>query len=130
MTVQELLDYLTKAVQEDKLFSLAEIVIGVKRGKCTTDYVPLTSIGIRCEANSNLAKLAITCNIVKENEYQIATELGPTNNSKCPQCGNSFQNGKINGILLRCASCKLVFERNQHDGNYEDWFRSKTERIV
>lgn len=48
---------------------------------------------------------------IGDNDYPVATELGPTGDSKCPECGNSLQNTDTENSfgLRRCASCKTVF---------------------
>lgn len=44
-------------------------------------------------------------------DYKTATKLGPSGESRCPDCGNSFQNESPadRPDLLRCASCKACF---------------------
>ncbi len=44
--------------------------------------------------------------------YPKATELGPTEHSRCPHCNNSFDNAHPDwspSVLRRCANCKELF---------------------
>lgn len=69
-------------------------------------------------------------------KYTKSTQLGPGNQSKCPSCGNSSQNGIPEGktdnsffplsYLRRCADCKTVFEvcdMELHDEYYVGKYR-------
>lgn len=46
--------------------------------------------------------------------YPASNAVGPTGRARCPSCGNSSQNESPDGSpeLLRCASCKLVFQNH------------------
>ena len=53
----------------------------------------------------------------KEDAHPQSVSLGPTDNSRCPECSNSLQNGIPQGLpkLRRCASCGTVFQASKKE---------------
>jgi hypothetical protein len=77
-----------------------------REGSYTFDYLKITA-----EAAWRASRV--------ESKYPCAKGLGPNDKPRCPKCLNSMQNQSPADAphLLRCATCKTIFQKAVFDGS-------------